>query len=295
MKLYGAETVIRRAEIGLELAGEDAVAWPADTETVGAHLGQPQPGPPGRRPRRRLQRDPAQHHQRAAARDAPGGRGRPRHRLPGRPPQRQSLDTRVHPNPRGAPTMTTFNAFVLTKDDDGQQHLDWTSVDESDLMDGDVTVDVSHSTMNYKDGLALTGCVARGAALADDPRDRLRGDGVRLVPRGHRRRATPSSSTGGASARPTSAGSPSGPGCPASGWCRCPRRSPRRSRWPSAPPATPRRCACWPSSATASRPTTGPSWSRAPAAAWAAWPSPSWPPPGSRSSPRPARPTRPGT
>ena len=40
MKLYGAETVIRRAEIGLELAGEDAVAWPADTETVGAKLGQ---------------------------------------------------------------------------------------------------------------------------------------------------------------------------------------------------------------------------------------------------------------
>jgi acrylyl-CoA reductase (NADPH) len=53
--------------------------------------------------------------------------------------------------------MTTFNAFVLSKDDDGQQHVDWTSVDESDLMDGDVTVEVSHSTMNYKDGLALTG------------------------------------------------------------------------------------------------------------------------------------------
>jgi acrylyl-CoA reductase (NADPH) len=28
---------------------------------------------------------------------------------------------------------------------------------ESDLMDGDVTVDVSHSTLNYKDGLAITG------------------------------------------------------------------------------------------------------------------------------------------
>ena len=53
--------------------------------------------------------------------------------------------------------MTTFDAFLLTKDDDGKQHLDWTSVDESDLMDGDVTVDVSHSTVNYKDGLALTG------------------------------------------------------------------------------------------------------------------------------------------
>jgi acrylyl-CoA reductase (NADPH) len=53
--------------------------------------------------------------------------------------------------------MTTFEAFVLTKDDDGKQHLDWTSVADSDLMEGDVTVEVSHSTMNYKDGLALTG------------------------------------------------------------------------------------------------------------------------------------------
>ncbi len=53
--------------------------------------------------------------------------------------------------------MTTFDAFLLTRDDAGEQHLDWTSVDEGDLMDGDVTVDVSHSTMNYKDGLALTG------------------------------------------------------------------------------------------------------------------------------------------
>jgi acrylyl-CoA reductase (NADPH) len=53
--------------------------------------------------------------------------------------------------------MTTFEAFALIRDDDGQQHLDWTSFHESDLMDGDVTVEVSHSTMNYKDGLALTG------------------------------------------------------------------------------------------------------------------------------------------
>ena len=29
--------------------------------------------------------------------------------------------------------------------------------DESELMDGDVTVRVSHSTVNYKDGLAITG------------------------------------------------------------------------------------------------------------------------------------------
>lgn len=40
IKLYGAETTVRRSEIGLELAGEDAVAWPAGTETTGAHLGR---------------------------------------------------------------------------------------------------------------------------------------------------------------------------------------------------------------------------------------------------------------
>lgn len=53
--------------------------------------------------------------------------------------------------------MSTFDAFVLTKSEDGQQSLDWTAFDEADLMEGDVTVDVSHTTMNYKDALALTG------------------------------------------------------------------------------------------------------------------------------------------
>lgn len=39
IKLYGAETTVRRAEIGLALAGEDAVAWPAGTETAGTRFG----------------------------------------------------------------------------------------------------------------------------------------------------------------------------------------------------------------------------------------------------------------
>jgi acrylyl-CoA reductase (NADPH) len=51
----------------------------------------------------------------------------------------------------------TFEAYLLTKDDEGVQHLAWTEVDEAELMEGDVTVDVSHSTVNYKDGLAVTG------------------------------------------------------------------------------------------------------------------------------------------
>src|SRR5919107_2240080 len=46
---------------------------------------------------------------------------------------------------------------MLTRGEDKQQSLDWTDVDEGDLMEGDVTVAVNCSTMNYKDGLALTG------------------------------------------------------------------------------------------------------------------------------------------
>ena len=53
--------------------------------------------------------------------------------------------------------MPTFKAFLLTREDGDAQSLDWTDVDEQDLMEGDVTVAVSHSTVNYKDGLALTG------------------------------------------------------------------------------------------------------------------------------------------
>ncbi|UDY35031.1 acrylyl-CoA reductase (NADPH) [Dermatobacter hominis] len=53
--------------------------------------------------------------------------------------------------------MSTFSAFLLSRDDEDQQHLEWTELDDDDLMEGDVTVDVSHSTVNFKDALALTG------------------------------------------------------------------------------------------------------------------------------------------
>jgi len=49
-----------------------------------------------------------------------------------------------------------FNAFLLEKTDKGQT-LAWRSLSDADLMEGDVTVRVSHSTVNYKDGLAITG------------------------------------------------------------------------------------------------------------------------------------------
>ncbi len=52
--------------------------------------------------------------------------------------------------------MQRFKALVLTKGDKGPVPA-WSELGETDLMDGDVTVRVSHSTINYKDGLAITG------------------------------------------------------------------------------------------------------------------------------------------
>ena len=49
-----------------------------------------------------------------------------------------------------------FNAIVIDKNDDGQ-HASVRQLDEAQLPDGDVTIDVAFSTLNYKDGLAITG------------------------------------------------------------------------------------------------------------------------------------------
>ena len=50
----------------------------------------------------------------------------------------------------------TFKAIRVDKSDSGQQ-VRFVEMDESELMDGDVTIRVTHSTVNYKDGLALSG------------------------------------------------------------------------------------------------------------------------------------------
>ena len=49
-----------------------------------------------------------------------------------------------------------FKAVVIEKDEAGYR-ANVKDVDESKLPEGDVTVRVSHSTLNYKDGLAITG------------------------------------------------------------------------------------------------------------------------------------------
>ncbi len=52
--------------------------------------------------------------------------------------------------------MATFKAIVVEKAEAGQK-VGLADFDDKDLMDGDVTVAVEWSTLNYKDGLAVTG------------------------------------------------------------------------------------------------------------------------------------------
>src|ERR1700681_2997422 len=52
--------------------------------------------------------------------------------------------------------MPTFKAIVITKNDAGQT-AGLTDFDDKDLMEGDVTFRPEWSTVNYKDGLAVTG------------------------------------------------------------------------------------------------------------------------------------------
>lgn len=49
-----------------------------------------------------------------------------------------------------------FQAYQIGKSDNGQRCV-LAQLDDSDLMEGDVTVRVEYTTLNYKDGLALTG------------------------------------------------------------------------------------------------------------------------------------------
>lgn len=50
----------------------------------------------------------------------------------------------------------SFPALVARKDDEGQ-HSRYETLSLKDLDDGDVTVAIEYSTLNYKDGLAITG------------------------------------------------------------------------------------------------------------------------------------------
>lgn len=52
----------------------------------------------------------------------------------------------------------TFSAYVIDQDEETKtRSTGWRKLSVNDLMEGDVTVRVRHTTMNYKDALAITG------------------------------------------------------------------------------------------------------------------------------------------
>lgn len=53
--------------------------------------------------------------------------------------------------------MSTFKAILISRDEDKNQSVEVTELSDDDLMEGDVTVAVEATTVNYKDGLAITG------------------------------------------------------------------------------------------------------------------------------------------
>ncbi len=52
--------------------------------------------------------------------------------------------------------MVTFNAIRIDRDDGGQRAA-YVKMSDNALMDGDVDIEITHSTLNYKDGLAIRG------------------------------------------------------------------------------------------------------------------------------------------
>ena len=85
-----------------------------------------------------------------------------------------------------------FKALMIEKNDENQI-VEMVNINEDDLMDGNILVNVTHSTLNYKDGLAITGAspVVRsfpmipgidlsGIVLSSEDKDFSEGDRVVL-------------------------------------------------------------------------------------------------------------------
>ena len=70
--------------------------------------------------------------------------------------------------------MAKFRALLVTKDGD-RQSIAATELTDADLMEGNVSIAVEHSTVNYKDGLAMTGkapIIRNQRELGLDPREK---------------------------------------------------------------------------------------------------------------------------
>ncbi len=75
-----------------------------------------------------------------------------------------------------------FSAVVINKGESGQS-VELTQLDEAQLPEGDVTIDVEYSTLNYKDGLAITGSSPVVRKFPMVPGIDLAGDRPREQPR----------------------------------------------------------------------------------------------------------------
>src|SRR4051794_7743937 len=51
----------------------------------------------------------------------------------------------------------TFRAILISRGEDKVQSVNVGELTDAELMDGDVTVRIEATTVNYKDGLAITG------------------------------------------------------------------------------------------------------------------------------------------
>src|ERR1700754_301489 len=56
-----------------------------------------------------------------------------------------------------ADTPAKFKALLVSRDEAKKQSAAFVEMTPDELMEGDVLVRVTHSTVNYKDGLAITG------------------------------------------------------------------------------------------------------------------------------------------
>ena len=164
---------------------------------------------------------------------------------------------REGPERRPLRSALMFRALVLEEGEGAPPIATIRQVDEAELPEGDVDVDVEYSTVNYKDGLAVTGkrrscarsrwCPAStwparsrpAATPTSEPGDRVVLNGLGVG----------ESHWGGYATKARAQGRVAGHAA---------RRASRPRRpWPSAPPATRPCCACWRSSATASTPERG--------------------------------------
>jgi len=59
-----------------------------------------------------------------------------------------------------------IRALVVSKDGDGPVTSEVTEIDEAQLPEADATVAIDFSTLNYKDGLCITGAGAKLPACA---------------------------------------------------------------------------------------------------------------------------------